>query len=171
MASFSALKDSIYTRDYREKHKRGYTWVTVSILVSVMPHMNTWREVGDNNRWLDNISFCPFILICLLIFPLSFLSFHFSLFASLFIFFIIITTKSIWVWIILVSDLPQPPQSHSSSTTAFLFRHQMGRVWSIERCPHYHAHTWVCRQVYCVALNAESVIPWIKYKEWWASIS
>lgn len=33
-----------------------------------------------------------------------------------------------------------------------------------------HAHTPVC-EVYCVALNAESVIPWKKYKEWWASIS
>lgn len=34
MASFSALKDSIYTLDYREEHKRGHThahgWLSVS---------------------------------------------------------------------------------------------------------------------------------------------
>lgn len=142
-----------------------------------MPHMNTWR---DNNTWLDNLFF-SFILVRLFSLfsniqishfylpnPLTFsgtMSFFFLNLLSTFTcasfhpVFWFATSRSI----ILSSSFILTPNGLNLINRAL---YSLSHTLYTHTLTHKHS---VLRSLLC-RLNAESVIPWIKYKERWGSI-
>lgn len=141
-----------------------------------MPHMNTWR---DNNTWLDNLFF-SFILVRLFSLFSNIQISHFYLpnpltFSGTMSFFFKFT---VYIYMCLISSCFRFATSRSIILSSSFILTPNGlnlinrALYSLSHTLYTHTLTHkhsVLRSLLC-RLNAESVIPWIKYKERWGSI-